>query len=83
MGAFYGAVYVRTEGRDEVRAILEEIARKTKSRFLLAPPLGGWTGVYPNDAGQDEEISKAIARRSAADVLHVLVHDDDVFCYFS
>jgi hypothetical protein len=82
MGAFYGAVYIRTEERDQVREILEEIAGKKKTRFLLAPPFQGWTGVYPDTSGQDENVAKAIARRTPADVLQVIVHDDDVFCYF-
>jgi hypothetical protein len=81
MGEFYGAAYIRTEDREHVRAVLERVADEKEARFLLAPAIRGWIGVYPNNSGQDVEISKAIAGRIEAEVLSVLVHDGDLFVY--
>jgi len=79
VGAFFGVVYLRTGDRDAVRPILDQLARKR--RFLLGPALHGWTAVYPQDHGQDSRVAKAIARRFPGELLHVLVHDDDIFAY--
>ena len=60
---------------------LEEIANSRGARFLLAPPRDGWLSIYPSDHGQDASVSAAIAERIPAPVLHLLLHDDDVFAY--
>jgi hypothetical protein len=82
MGSFFGSVYLRTDGLESVWATIEKVARKQKGRFLLAPPLRGWVAVYPDNSGQAERVSRAIARQFPGEVLHVVVHDDDIFCYF-
>ena len=82
MGAFFGAVHLRTEDREPVRELLESMAHKKKTHFYLAPVLRGWLTVYPQHSGQDERISRALAKHLTCDVLHALVHDDDIFCYF-
>ncbi len=81
MGAFYGSVYFRTENRDTVRSILEEVARKRGCRFLLGPALRGWVAAYPEMHGQDERVAKAAAKPFAGEALYVLVHDSDIFAY--
>jgi hypothetical protein len=81
MGAFYGSVHVRSEDVVPVRQALEEIAAAGRTRFLMGPPSGGWIGVYPSDHGQDPAVSAAIAERIHAPLIHLVVHDDDVFAY--
>jgi hypothetical protein len=81
MGAFYGSVHVRSADGGAVLRALETLAVEKGTRFFLAPPLGGWTGVYPSDHGQDVTVSAAIAARVSEPVIHLLVHDDDVFAY--
>ena len=81
MGAFYGSIHVRSDDVATLRRALEAIAAAKGTRFLMAPPLGGWTCVFPSDHGQDVAISAAIADRIPGPVLHLLVHDDDVFAY--
>lgn len=82
MGAFLGSIHVRTDDREAVRAAVEKLARRKKAEFLLAPTLGGWTSIYPYSHGQDDSVSKALAKALPFDVVHVLVHDDDIFAYF-
>jgi len=81
MGAFYGSVHVRSDDGARLRRTLEELAARSGTRFLMAPPSGGWIAVYPSHHGQDVSVSAAIAARVTGPVLHLLVHDDDVFAY--
>jgi hypothetical protein len=81
MGAFYGSVHVRTGETADLRRVLEELAADGKTRFLMGRPASGWTAVYPSGGGQDFAISAAIAARLAGPVIHLLVHDDDLFAY--
>jgi hypothetical protein len=82
MGAFYGSVQVRSDERDRVKAAAEEVARQQQIRMLIGPVLGGWIGVYPEGSGQDHDVGREIAQRVTGDVLHFLVHDDDICAYW-
>ncbi len=81
MGEFYGSIHVRTADRDAVRTALAAVMRSKRSQSLLAPTLNGWTTIYPELNGQDASISKALARKLSSDIVHVLVHDGDLFAY--
>jgi hypothetical protein len=81
MGSFFGSVHIRTEDRDAVRKVLEQVAKKQKARFLLGPALNGWVAVYPDNNGQDVRVAAAIGGKLTADALYVMVHDDDIFAY--
>lgn len=81
MGAFYGVTYLRTDEREPILELLTELNRQNQTQFLLGPPVRGWLGVYSQHHGQDERVAASIARKFKGDVLHVLVHDDDVFSY--
>jgi WD40 repeat protein len=82
MGTFYGSVLVRAENSNVVRKALEVVAKNSKSRFLLGPALNGWVSVFPNDAGQNDRVSAEIAKELPNDILHLAVHDDDIFSYY-
>ncbi len=82
MGAFYGSVLVRDDNADVVRKALEGVAKSSKSRFLVGPALDGWISVFPDNSGQNERVSTEIAKALPNDILHLLVHDDDIFCYY-
>jgi hypothetical protein len=81
MGSFFGSVHMRTSDQGAVHQILEELTRKRETRFLLAPPRDGWLTVFPENHGQDDALVKALAKRFIGEMLHVLVHDDDIFAY--
>lgn len=81
MGGHYGSIHVRTEDASEVRAVLEQLAREHETKFLLAPPIGGWVTAFPSDHGQDLSIGEALAEKMKAPFLQCSVHDDDVFTY--
>jgi hypothetical protein len=81
MGAFYGSVQIRTEDRDAVRKVVEQVAKKQKTRFLVGPVRNGWVGVYPENNGQDTRVAGVLAAKFPVDVLYLMVHDDDVFAY--
>ncbi|MEQ8221429.1 MAG: hypothetical protein ABRQ37_03935, partial [Candidatus Eremiobacterota bacterium] len=81
MGSFYGSVHLRTDDISSVKEILEDLRRKKKINFFLSPPLRGWISVYPAGYGQDEIISKSIARKIKCPLFHLISHDDDVFYY--
>jgi hypothetical protein len=50
--------------------------------MLIGPVIDGWIGLYPEMNGQDERVGAAIAEQINADVLHLILHDDDVFAYW-
>jgi hypothetical protein len=82
MGGFYGSVQVRTTDRNAVKAATESVATVRKIRCLVGPEINGWVGVYPEGSGQDESVGQAIAQQVQADVLQLIVHDDDVLAYW-
>jgi WD40 repeat protein len=82
MGAFYGSIHIRTENSDVVQKALEDVAKEADCRFLLGPALNGWISVFPNNAGQSDQTSVEIAKRLPCDILHLVVHDDDIFSYY-
>ncbi len=82
MGVFYGAAHVRMSDRDTVCAAAEELALGRGIRCLVGPVLGEWVSVYPSNNGQDQTVGQELARRLNCDVLHLLVHDDDVLIYY-
>jgi hypothetical protein len=81
MGASYGALYVRTDERHSVRAAVERVAREQGTKFLLAPALRGWVGVYPEGYGHDDRPVQAIAESVGGDALHVYLHDESLLGY--
>ncbi len=82
MGGFYGSVQVRTEERPKVLAAADAVAKALNIRCLIGPNLDGWVGVYPEGSGQDRTIGESIAKDVGGEVLHILVHDDDVMAYW-
>lgn len=82
MGGHYGSVQVRSEDRERVKGIAEQIAREQGIRFLIGPALNGWIGIYPEDNGQDQSVGEDFAQRLAGYLLYLLVHDDDIFAYW-
>jgi hypothetical protein len=82
MGGFYGSIHVRTDSNQPVKDVLEVIAKKKKHKFYLSPPINGWVSIFPEGSGQDERVSKYIAKYLDYDILHLLVHDDGIFCYW-
>jgi hypothetical protein len=81
MGGHYGSIHVRIDDATKVQVALEDLARDSKTKFLLAPPLDGWVTLFPSDNGQDFSIAGKLAEKISAPILHCLVHDDDVFAY--
>src|SRR5262245_22998167 len=82
MGAFYGSVQVRSEDRSDVKTVAAEVARALHARILVGPVIDGWIGLYPDMNGQNGAVGPAIAEQIDADVLHLIVHDDDIFAYW-
>ena len=82
MGGFYGSIHVRTEDRDAVLEVAERVARSRNVAMLAGPAKNGWVGLYPELSGQDETVGVAIAGEVDGDVLHLMVHDDDIFAYW-
>ena len=81
MGLSFGSVHFRTGNSAGVRAAAEAVAKARRTKFLLAPARGGWVTVYPKDAGQDEAVAEALAKKAKGDVVYVGLHDSDVFFY--
>ena len=80
MGGFFGSIQVRTGERDPVLKAVATLVRDDL-RFLVGPELDGWVAVYPSGNGQDIAVAAALATRVSMPVIHLLVHDDDVFAY--
>ena len=81
MGAFFDSIHVRTENSDAVQKTLNRVAKEADCKFLLSPALKGWISVFPSESGQNDEVCAKIAGLVPDDVLHLIVHDDDIFIY--
>ncbi len=81
MGAHFNSIQVRSQDRESIKAAAEAVARELKKKFLLGPALDGWTAVYPDDSGNDEQSAATLAKRLHTTVLHLAVHDSDIFFY--
>lgn len=81
MGNFFDSIHVRSESYDQIRTILTELAKKGGHKFYLAPAINGWVSVFPNNYGQIS-LGVKVAKHIDSDLLQLLVHDDDVFCYW-
>src|SRR5579862_4124357 len=82
MGGFYGSIQVRTERRLAVLSAAETVATAAGIRCLVGPAIDGWTGVYPQNSGQDFRIGQSIAETLGGDVIQAIVHDDDLMAYW-
>jgi hypothetical protein len=82
MGGHYGSVQVRSEDRDRVKAIAEQVAREKQIHILIAPPVNGWIALFPENNGQDDAVGRLVAEQLDGDALNLLVHDDDIFAYW-
>jgi hypothetical protein len=80
MGGFYDSIHVRSESYQSIQDILNRLAKDEEYKFYLAPVINGWVSLFASEYGQ-ESLSREISRQTEADVLHMMVHDDDVFCY--
>jgi hypothetical protein len=80
MGASYGTIYLGTSQNRRVRRAVEALASEER-RFLVAPAIGGWIAVYPQDHGQDEAVARQVAAAVGGTALYVTVHDEDLFAY--
>lgn len=81
MGSFYDSIHVRTESCDSVKDVLTDISKQEEEyKFYLSPVINGWVSLYSNKYG-DEKIAPEISKRLSKHVLHLLIHDDDIFCY--
>jgi WD40 repeat protein len=81
MGGFYGSIQIRGVDRNAVNAVVDKLAKKRNLRFLLGPQLGDWIGVYPEGGGQDSKVGREFARELGAELIQLIVHDDDMFIY--
>lgn len=82
MGAFYGSIQVRSDNHAAVKDAAEKVGRERNDRMLVGPVIDGWVGLYPDMNGQSSSIGTAVAAQLEADVLHLIVHDSDVFAYW-
>jgi hypothetical protein len=80
VGGFYGSIQVRTEERDAVLNAVKTLVSADR-QFLVGPQLDGWVAVYPSGSGQDISVGVDLAARLSMPLIHLLVHDDDIFAY--
>ncbi|HEY4284629.1 MAG TPA: hypothetical protein VGM62_16325, partial [Chthoniobacterales bacterium] len=83
MGGHYGTIHILTEDREAVKRAVEAITTQGTSKFLIAPAIDGWVTVFPENNGQDDNVSKALAEELPdKTILHAVVYDDDIFIYW-
>lgn len=82
MGAFFDSIHIRTDDSEAVNSALEQLAKDTDYKFWVGPVNQGWICVCPDKIDSQEPVSAKIAARLPDDVLHLMVHDDDVFSYY-
>ncbi|HEX5245433.1 MAG TPA: hypothetical protein VFW23_19390, partial [Tepidisphaeraceae bacterium] len=82
MGGHYGSIQIRSENRQLVTAVAEEVAKAKQIHILVAPPVNGWIALFPEGNGQDDAVGHAVAQQIDEDVLQLIVHDDDILAYW-
>jgi hypothetical protein len=82
MGAFFGSVQVHGCTHAAVIDAAERVANARGIRCLVGPEIEGWVGVYPEHQGQDQRVGEALAAILSGNVLHLLLHDEDVVAYW-
>lgn len=80
MGGFYDSIHVRTESYQLIQDVLTRLAKDKGYKFYLAPVINGWVSLFANEYWQ-ESLSREISGETQTDVLHMMVHDDDIFRY--
>jgi predicted transcriptional regulator len=81
MGGFYDSIHVRTDAYESIKDILKDFAKQKGYKFYLSPPINGWISFFPDKYG-DEQLADMLAKHLEFDFFRLLVHDDDVFCYW-
>ena len=82
MGGHYGSIQIRSENRQLVTAVAEQVAKAKQIHILVAPPVNGWIALFPEGNGQDDAVGHAVAEQLDEDVLQLIVHDDDILAYW-
>jgi len=80
MGGFYDSIHARTESYQLIMDLLNKLAKSKGHKFYIAPVINGWISMFPKNYGH-ESLACEISRHIEADVLQMMVHDDDVFRY--
>jgi hypothetical protein len=80
MGGFYDSIHVRTESYQLIQDLLTRLAKDKGYKFYLAPVINGWVSLFASEYWQ-ETLSREISAETQTDVLHMMVHDDDIFRY--
>ena len=81
MGGYYNSVHVKTTNVALVHKILENLTANEGARFLVAPAINGWVGVFPSDAGMESGLGATLAESIHDAIIHCAVYDDDIFTY--
>jgi hypothetical protein len=80
MGTFYGSIHARQVPVRQAMPVVRALAKTRDVSFYLHPTTD-WLSIFPSERGQDIAISALIAERLDTHVVHVLLHDSDVFAY--
>jgi hypothetical protein len=81
MGNFFGSTQIRTDSMEKVKEVLKTLCQKEEFECYLSPSINGWVGVYNNMNGQ-APLGDMLAEHFEEDIISLLVHDDDFFCYW-
>jgi len=75
-----GTVHLRTEKVAEAVRVFEAHASGV-DRAFIAPPLGGWTALYPRESDAARRWAEIISRELKITAVAFQVLDDEVFAY--
>lgn len=80
MGNFLGSTHVKIDSEVELKALLSKMAVQENFKCYISPPINGWVSIFRDQCGQIP-LGESIAKQFINDIIDVMVHDDDVFCY--
>lgn len=81
MGNFLGSAHVKIDSNTILKAYLSKLAPQEKFECYISPPINGWVGIFRDQFGQIP-LGESLAKQFNNDIVDVMVHDDDVFCYW-
>ena len=77
---YIGSVHVKTDKPGEVARVFEEHAKGVEKAFV-APPLGGWSALYPREGDSSRRWAELISRSLTTSAIAFQIIEDEVFCY--
>jgi hypothetical protein len=78
MGSFVGSIHFKNTKSKDIIPGLIQLNKIHGAKFIVEDAPGGWCSVFPNNSGQDTDLSREVMKLSTNPSLNLVVHDSDI-----